>query len=167
MTTWAILLVIAAAALFMLEFAVPSFGMLGLLSATCYTFALILGFRESRELGIKVVVLGVLLAPVALAVGVKLVKNSPLGRLTTLAPPSGSEIGRMGTEALRRFEGRTGSALTDLRPGGRAAFDDERLDVTAAGGFIPKGASVRVIRVEGVRILVEAADAVAKKESAS
>jgi membrane-bound serine protease (ClpP class) len=167
MTTWAIVLVIVAAALFMLEFAVPSFGMLGLLSATAYTFALILGFRESRELGVKVVVLGIVLAPIALAAGIKLVKNSPLGRMTTLAPPTAAEVGRVGAESLRRFDGRIGTALTDLRPAGRAAFGDERLDVTAAGGFVPKGSSLRVIRVEGVRVLVEAAAPAEKKETES
>lgn len=167
MTTMAILLVVAAAGLFTLEFAVPSFGLLGLLSATSYTFALILGFRESRELGVKVVVLGVILAPIALAIGVRLIKSSPLGRLTTLAPPTDAEIGRTGAAALRAFEGRVGTALTDLKPSGRAAFGDDRVDVAAAEGFIPKDAAVRVVRVEGVRILVSAAAEAAKKESSS
>jgi membrane-bound serine protease (ClpP class) len=45
-------------------------------------------------------------------------------------------------------------ALTDLRPAGTAQVDGERFDVVSEGGFVPRGAPVRVIRSEGYRVVV-------------
>ncbi|MDD3920218.1 MAG: NfeD family protein [Eubacteriales bacterium] len=51
---------------------------------------------------------------------------------------------------------RVGTAQTVLRPAGKALFDGALLDVVTSGEFIDKGVSVRVIAVEGRRILVKA-----------
>ena len=47
-----------------------------------------------------------------------------------------------------------GYALTDLRPSGTVIIEDERVDVVSEGGFIKKGALVKIIKVEGSRIVV-------------
>jgi membrane-bound serine protease (ClpP class) len=50
--------------------------------------------------------------------------------------------------------GATGRAETDLRPAGRALVDGHAVDVTSEGGYVPAGAAVRVLRVEGARVVV-------------
>lgn len=55
--------------------------------------------------------------------------------------------------------GKTGVALTTLRPAGIALIDGKRVDVTTDGAFIEKGSQIAVIKAEGVHILVRAADA--------
>ncbi len=50
--------------------------------------------------------------------------------------------------------GKTGVAISTLRPSGIAEFDGKRLDVTTAGEFIPKGEMVTIIKAEGMQILV-------------
>ena len=52
------------------------------------------------------------------------------------------------------FLGRTGISLTQLRPAGTADFDGEYLDVVTEGGFIGPRTGVKVIAVEGTRIVV-------------
>jgi membrane-bound serine protease (ClpP class) len=52
--------------------------------------------------------------------------------------------------------GRTGIALSPLRPAGVAQIDGERVDVVSDGTFIDAGAAIQVIRVEGNRIVVRA-----------
>ena len=52
--------------------------------------------------------------------------------------------------------GREGVSLTPLRPSGNGDFDGEKLDVVSDGAFIPQGARIRIVRVEGLRILVKA-----------
>jgi membrane-bound serine protease (ClpP class) len=42
-----------------------------------------------------------------------------------------------------------------LRPAGTAEFGSERLDVVTSGDLVPKGARIRVVRVEGGRVVVE------------
>ncbi len=54
--------------------------------------------------------------------------------------------------------GRTGTVATFLRPAGIAEIDGERLDVVTTGDFIEAGVAVRVIAVEGNRIVVERAE---------
>ena len=50
--------------------------------------------------------------------------------------------------------GLTGEALTDLRPSGKVALTGEELDVIADGAFIKKGSKVRVLRQDGMKIVV-------------
>lgn len=52
------------------------------------------------------------------------------------------------------FLGRTGISLTQLRPAGTADFDGEYLDVVTEGGFIGPRTGVKVVAVEGTRIVV-------------
>jgi membrane-bound serine protease (ClpP class) len=56
--------------------------------------------------------------------------------------------------------GWTGEALTDLRPSGKAVMSGEELDVVADGAFISKGSKVRVLRQDGMRIVVSEIDSV-------
>jgi len=50
--------------------------------------------------------------------------------------------------------GRTGTALSTLRPSGTAMIDGRRCDVVTDGEFIDRDAAVRVIEVDGTRIVV-------------
>lgn len=47
-----------------------------------------------------------------------------------------------------------GIALSQLRPAGTADFSGERLDVVTEGVFVTSGSKVKVIAVEGTRIIV-------------
>ncbi|MCG2711260.1 MAG: hypothetical protein L6416_02905 [Candidatus Omnitrophica bacterium] len=51
--------------------------------------------------------------------------------------------------------GKVGISKTILRPSGKAVFDDEVLDVTTLGEFIPKGKIVIIVKIEGNKIFVE------------
>ena len=44
--------------------------------------------------------------------------------------------------------------MTDLRPSGTSSIKDERVDVVSEGSFILKGTRVKVVKVEGSRIVV-------------
>lgn len=50
--------------------------------------------------------------------------------------------------------GMEGTTLTILRPAGTVIFKDERVDVVSEGGFIDQDVRVKVIKVEGARIVV-------------
>ncbi len=57
-------------------------------------------------------------------------------------------------EAPRLELGEVGVALSDLRPAGVARFGDVRRDVVSEGDYIEAGASLRVIRIDGYRVVV-------------
>ena len=50
--------------------------------------------------------------------------------------------------------GAEGTALTVLRPSGTALFGEQRLDVVTEGDYIRQGQSVRVVRVDGSKVVV-------------
>ena len=50
--------------------------------------------------------------------------------------------------------GQTGITRTPLRPSGKARIDGQEYDVVAEGSLIPKGKEIRVILVQGNRIVV-------------
>ncbi len=52
--------------------------------------------------------------------------------------------------------GRTGMAVTALRPSGTVEVDGERIDVVTEGEFLPGGTAVTVVRAESYRHVVRA-----------
>jgi membrane-bound serine protease (ClpP class) len=59
------------------------------------------------------------------------------------------------TRQERRL-GEIGLAVSMLRPGGKAQFGDDVLDVITQGDMIPKGAQVRIVGHSGTEAIVEA-----------
>jgi membrane-bound ClpP family serine protease len=57
-------------------------------------------------------------------------------------------------QALELF-GAVGTTVTVLRPAGNVRFGDQFVDVVADGGYIPAGSRVKVVLVEGNRIVVK------------
>jgi membrane-bound ClpP family serine protease len=51
--------------------------------------------------------------------------------------------------------GAIGVAATPLRPAGKVKFGDDYVDVVAEGSYVPPGARVQVIEIEGYRIVVK------------
>jgi membrane-bound ClpP family serine protease len=67
--------------------------------------------------------------------------------------------GRAASTRLAELTGLEGRALTPLRPAGSAEIGDRTVDVITDGVYVEAGAAVRVVRVEGARVLVEPRDA--------
>jgi membrane-bound serine protease (ClpP class) len=66
--------------------------------------------------------------------------------------------------AKEELLGKTGVAITILRPSGIAEFEGNRVGVSTSGEFIQKGEHVTVIKAGGMHILVRVADAEAATE---
>lgn len=63
--------------------------------------------------------------------------------------------GKAGSADNVLLEGREGVVLTDLRPSGSVEIDDRSVDVVTDGRYIEKGTKVRVVQVQGARVVVE------------
>ena len=57
-------------------------------------------------------------------------------------------------EKYAALAGSSGRALTTLRPAGTAMIGERRVDVVAESEIIEAGASIRVVRVEGAKVVV-------------
>ncbi|RPI80699.1 MAG: hypothetical protein EHM42_11760, partial [Planctomycetaceae bacterium] len=71
-----------------------------------------------------------------------------------LHPDLAGEPRNTALERDRSLIGRTGTAVTLLRPAGRAQIGDEYVDVVSEGVFIPQGRRIEVIDVVGMRVVV-------------
>ncbi len=72
----------------------------------------------------------------------------------TLSPSTPSFLESIPESTDGSLLGARGTALSDLRPGGFARINDERIDVVTRGDFIPIGSNVEVIADEGYRRVV-------------
>ncbi len=64
------------------------------------------------------------------------------------------------SEHRARYLGKTGTAVTPLRPTGVAEIEGERIEVVTEGEFIAAGSRVRVVAMDRRRYFVRLADAV-------
>jgi membrane-bound serine protease (ClpP class) len=62
-------------------------------------------------------------------------------------------VGDIGTDRPE-LVGATGEALSQLRPSGMAVINGKRVDVVTEGSLIEKGTPIRVVAVEGLRVIV-------------
>jgi membrane-bound serine protease (ClpP class) len=109
--------------------------------------------RPLINLSLAVVGAGILIGMLA-----KVLPQTPIYRrmaLVTSLPPGGVEVVPDSVRGVHA--GETGIAKTMLRPSGKAEFGGHAFDVVSAGDFIEVGAPVRVVSVEGARVVVEAA----------
>ena len=152
-----ILIAIGFILLFIELFILPSFGPVGMLGGVLIIAGIIIaGYKEGVQTAIVYsgVTLGVSL-PLC-AVGFWLIPKTKIGRSLILDTSEHKEKGfRSGTDNLENLMGKTGVAITSLRPAGTVRIENDRLDVLTQGEFIAKGKEVEVIRVEGNKIIVK------------
>jgi len=95
-------------------------------------------------------------ATIALIVLVRFAPGLPIvNRWTRMVAPgmaAGAAVDPVLASALAA--GATGVAATDLRPAGRADVRGTLVDVTSEGDFVEAGAPLRIVRVEGNRVVV-------------
>jgi membrane-bound serine protease (ClpP class) len=148
--TLIVTLLLVGAALMFLEVFLPGLiaGILGLL---CLLTAVVLAYGESFATGN--IVLGIVIAGLTLGTWCWL-HFFPESRIAGLFI-SKQAIGELGTDRPE-LVGQTGVAATALRPSGTATLEGKRVDVVAESGFIERGTPVKVIAVEGLRVVVRA-----------
>lgn len=85
-----------------------------------------------------------------------LLPKTPMYRAVVSHSASGMQT-EVALEAQQKSrKGQIGVAVSALRPGGKARFDEELLDVIAQGEMLDKGTKVRIIGSSGSESIVEA-----------
>ena len=145
-----ILILLAAGALLLLAESVLPGMIAGLAGACCLVAAVIEGYvRFGAKTG-NLILLGVL---AGLVVGFWLwLKYFPDSRVAKVFI-SRKVVGEIGTEKPELLD-QTGTALSALRPAGTAVINGKRVDVVTEGQMIDPGTPIRVVAVEGMRVVV-------------
>jgi membrane-bound ClpP family serine protease len=84
---------------------------------------------------------------------------SPMGRKLIRAAEDDVTVANMaGNVELEALRGKTGRAVSPLRPSGVAAFDGRRIDVITEGLMVEPGQWVKCVDVRANRVIVRPAD---------
>jgi membrane-bound serine protease (ClpP class) len=128
-------------------------GMLSLAAAVGYAYLEYDARTGNTTLLIVLVLLGA-----GTILWVKFFPDSAIARMFVL----NRQIGTIGAEKPELL-GHLGTAATALRPAGTAVFNGKRIDVVADGSFVEKGRNVKVVAVEGLRVVVRAVEGACDK----
>ncbi|MCI2804542.1 NfeD family protein [Staphylococcus pettenkoferi] len=101
------------------------------------------------------VVVALILAIIEWVILVKVCHRTiPLLQNVVLNDSTSAEAGFTSHDDRSHLVGQTALTLTDLRPAGMISIDNERIDAVSDGAFILRNKQVRVLEVEGTRVVV-------------
>jgi membrane-bound serine protease (ClpP class) len=147
-------------------FIIPGFGIAGIAGIILIfasIFLSLLGNRpfidmEAVSLAIIQVSGAILFALIGIFILAKYLPKSKVFNRLVLSQAEKAEHGFVSYPSVQELIGKEGIAFTTLRPGGTAEIDGQRIDVVANSEYIDKGARIKVLRVEGIKVVVTALD---------
>lgn len=144
--------------LLILEAFMPGFGAPGITGVILEVITLVLTWFEHgpvATLGMLLIVLLVL--AIAISTSLRSITKGRLSKSSLVhSETESNEDGYRSIQDLAVFMDKEGTATSVLRPTGIADFEGVRLNVYSEGDFIPAGTKVRIVKVEGAKILVRA-----------
>ncbi len=162
---WEILLFIVGLGLLLVEFfVIPGFGVVGIMGIICIVASLFLSligrFTVVSDFvsAIKILAISFIVSFAVIMVLIrKLPRFTPFQHLILNTSESGAEGYRSSPDTYESLLGKEGVSVTMLRPSGTALIDGSKYSVVTEGGYIQKNSRIKVIRVEGYRIVVDLA----------
>lgn len=146
-------LLVAGVVLLLLETILPG-AIAGAIGLICLIAGVVIGYNR---FGVPSGNLILLIVTVVLIVGailwVNIFPNSPFARPFI----SKRTIGNVRAEKPELLE-QTGLAYTNLRPSGTAIINGTRVDVVTEGGMVERGTKIKVVQIEGLRVVVRPLD---------
>lgn len=129
-------------------------GVLGLLGALALVAAAVVGYAQfGATAGTAILAALAVLSLVGFCLWMKVFPRTAVGRRLTLERTAAPKTETSTSELV----GQSGTALTPLRPAGKALIGDRRIDVVTDGGFVDRDAPVTVVATEGNRVVVRGA----------
>jgi membrane-bound ClpP family serine protease len=137
-----------------IETLTPTVGLLAGVGVAAMFYSVILALGGNIN-AVYAMLASVVVAGVIFAVIVKKLPSSRLWKKVVLSDSSTTQRGYVSAAVDRTpLIGREGEVITELRPSGTALLEDAPVDVVSEGAYIRKGERVRVIGVNGSRVLV-------------
>ncbi|MBI4976465.1 MAG: nodulation protein NfeD [Spirochaetes bacterium] len=133
-------------------FLIPGFGIPGVIGFLLMIAGIIISFGVNRiETAVIVVFFALVIATIGIVLIARRLPKSPLFRKLSL---NEEQHGYRSSDSFDTLLGRQALVAATLRPAGQVEIDGKRYDAVSEGSFIEKGLQVKVIKVEGNRIVV-------------
>ncbi len=149
----AILFMAGLVLIFLEVFVVPGFGVTGVGGVAAILISLFLIFPNTT-IALQVIAGSLVASVFIIAVSLKFLPRSGVWNRIALGTSETVEMGYIAPADRSHFLGKTGVARSYCRPAGIVEIDGERVDAVSEGGYIEKGAQVKVVKIEGNRLVV-------------
>ncbi|RDW19234.1 hypothetical protein CWR48_09325 [Oceanobacillus arenosus] len=150
----AVILLLLGIGLIILELFIPG-GIVGLLGTAAILGSLFMSGYSISHMAMSIAIAFI----VAIIVGVILFRRIGLDKGVfkhiILRDQTTTELGYVSSVGRLELIGLEGVAVTPLRPSGIGLFNDERIDIVTEGSFIDKDKPIKVIKAEGIRVVVK------------
>lgn len=132
----------------------PGFGIAGLTGIAALVISIVMA-APSTQLAVKSLVLALGGTILLLLLSIKLMPSRRVWQKLVLGAKQQKDSGYVAPELnLEQLLNAQGVTKTILRPSGTVEIDGNRIDVVAEGSYIPSNTPVKVVKVEGTRVIV-------------
>lgn len=154
-TGWsAAIIFLAGIILLATEAFIPGFGVVGVGGIACIIISVFLASGSAVAALISLFISFILTVIILIIIFKYAPKSSHFNRIV-LNTKLDKDKGFTSFDNYEEYVGRTGTVVTPLRPSGTISIDGRLLDVVSEGQFIGKEESVKISRIEGMRIVVQ------------
>lgn len=155
---WAGLLLVLGLVLILLELFVPSGGVLGVLAGVAVVASMFVAIKysESSTAGATFVVVELVGVAVAIALALKWWPHTSIGRRIAPELPRPEDV--LPDDELKPLLGKTGYAKCPMLPSGAVQIEGRTVNAVSEGVAIDAGQLVKVIEVQGSRVVVRPID---------
>jgi membrane-bound serine protease (ClpP class) len=136
----------------------PGFGIAGILGVVSLVAGIVLVSQLVSILVLILIIAAVLVIIAGLLVFMykSATKGGRMSKLLLLNTNTSKEEGFTSTLDIEEdLVGLEGIAETILRPAGTGLFGKRKIDVVTEGEFIQRGSKIKIVKIEGFRIIVE------------
>ena len=154
---WSLILLALGLFFLVVEFFVPSGGVLGILAGLSIVGAIVVGFLAGFNIGAGVLVTALIAIPLLLSLGVRYWPHTPIGKQMLIQLPESADEVLPTTEAYRGLNGLVGHrglARSLMLPSGVVEIGHRQYDAVSAGMPIDPGQPIIVMGVETHRLIV-------------
>lgn len=153
-TGWtAMLLFIVGIVLLVIEAIVPGFGIPGIGGILSIVVSIVLASPDV-QIAIYSIVIAFILSILVAYLFLKYGQKSPYFDKIVLNTKHEGDSGYSSTVNNIRYLDKEGVAITTLRPSGTVMVEDKRLDAVTEGQYIKKGEKIKIVKIEGSKIVV-------------
>lgn len=148
-----ILLLLLGLVLVGIEMAIPGFGFPGISGIICLVAGIVMT-AKSVSAGIVMAIIVIVILGIMLAVSMTILGSKKTKAPIVLREDVKGEQGFLNSSDLEYLIGKTGVAITDLRPAGKGSFDGVEFDILSGGSYITKGQRIVISRVKDNKLIV-------------
>ncbi len=140
--------------LIIIEAVVPGFGLPGIGGIVAIITSIILAMNSIQGALISLSI-AIILTIVAASLLIRFGYRSPYLNRIVLKTNQDKEEGYISMSYKDKYIDKEGIVVSYLRPSGTVEIDNERVDAVSESEFIEKGAKIKVVKVEGMKVIVK------------